>query len=87
MTEEEKNYSKIIAEFRRNGYEITTDGVVFSKNGKIMKSGLGTSGYKYINAYFDGKQKPLLIHRLIALAFIPNPETKQWKPFLKEVKE
>lgn len=43
---------------------------------KLLYIGIGTHGYKCINIRMGGLQSPLLIHRLIAMAFIPNPENK-----------
>lgn len=33
-------------------------------------------GYKRITAKIDGKRKHFAVHRLVAFAFIPNPENK-----------
>ena len=46
----------------------------------IMKPQLSSSGYLYVIGYVEEngivKKKLLLIHRLVALAFIPNPQNK-----------
>jgi hypothetical protein len=54
----------------RNGY------VRNKKTGKILKPILNGMGYCGVVLYKDGKPKTLSIHRLIAIAFIPNPENK-----------
>lgn len=41
--------------------------------GKIMKLNNDGRGYLNINLYNNGKQKKFLVHRLVAEAFIPNP--------------
>ncbi len=42
-----------------------------------MKSGLSVGGYPYINFRISiGVKRNLYVHRLLALAFIPNPENK-----------
>ena len=40
---------------------------------KIMKSVKDSGGYLQVKLYKDGKYKSYLIHRLVASAFIPNP--------------
>ena len=37
---------------------------------------IGNSGYKYFMFCYNGQSKHLQIHRLVATAFIPNPENK-----------
>lgn len=41
--------------------------------GKIISPGLHPYGYKVVCLKADGKKKMERIHRLVALAFIPNP--------------
>ena len=57
-------------------YSIYEDGRVINKNGRELKCWIGTNGYKRIGLRKDGKQKHFLLHRLLALHFIPNPENK-----------
>ena len=40
---------------------------------KILKQGKRKDGYLYVNLYKEGKRKYNLVHRLVANAFIPNP--------------
>jgi hypothetical protein len=47
-----------------------------SKNDKILKQRSGKRGYYYINLCKNGKPKSQKIHRLVADAFIPNPNNK-----------
>lgn len=67
-------------------YEINQYGVVKSKDrtinrfygqitvtGKIMKQKLNHNGYSTIQLTKNGKQKRYMVHRLVAIAFIPNP--------------
>lgn len=66
-----------------DGYEISNLGRVKSykvdkKNGKIMKPYHDTKGYLQIDLSLDGRKRQnrvhLFIHRLVAEAFIPNPD-------------
>ena len=58
-------------------YKISNMGRVMSyaryKDGKIMKQLLHT-GYYRIGLYCNNKQHCLFVHRLLAQAFIPNPD-------------
>ena len=64
-------------------YSITSCGICFSyRKGlkKEMKAGFTQRNkekqYKFVNLSMDGKFKANYIHRLVACAFIPNPENK-----------
>lgn len=60
-------------------YQISSIGRVKSlKYGKekILKGGKDKDGYLFVNLYKDKKRKKIFIHRLVAQAFIPNPENK-----------
>ena len=46
------------------------------KAGKFLKPCKTKNGYCRIELYKDGKFNRLLIHRIVAQAFIPNPENK-----------
>jgi hypothetical protein len=59
-------------------YSISVDGVVTNlKTGKILKHFDNTRGYKYVYLWNNAVEKKHYIHRLIAAAFIPNPENKK----------
>lgn len=45
-------------------------------NTKILKTCLNNDGYRHLHLKNEGKIKDFLVHRLVALAFIPNPENK-----------
>lgn len=40
---------------------------------KILKPVISSNGYLFVNLCKQGKQKPTNIHRIVAKAFIPNP--------------
>ena len=58
-------------------YEVSNYGRVrsfkWSSNGKILSPSKCGSGYCFVNLCKDGKAKLRTIHRLVAEAFIPNP--------------
>lgn len=56
-------------------YGITSCGKVWSfKRNKFLKPTKTNSGYLKVVLCKDGKRKDFLIHRLVALAYIPNPQ-------------
>ena len=58
-------------------YMVSNLGRVYSKRSKrYLKSSLTSSGkgYQHISLCKDGKAKSFMIHRLVAEAFIPNPD-------------
>ena len=63
-----------------NGYEnylIYEDGfVINSKTGRELKGGKDKDGYLHVVLCKNNKIKNFRINRLVALAYIPNPEKK-----------
>ena len=58
-------------------YAISTLGCVRNnKTGKILKTILDKYGYEQVCLFHDGNRYSLTVHRLVAIAFIPNPENK-----------
>ena len=58
-------------------YLIYDDGRVYSKKrDKFLKPQVKKKGYRFFNLYNDTNDKWFLIHRLVALHYIPNPENK-----------
>lgn len=73
-----------LEEIRRDvvGYEgiYTIDifgNVIRVKDGKEVPQHKNKFGYMNVALYRDGKQKQHKVHRLIAQAFIPNPQNKE----------
>ena len=55
-------------------YKISNMGRVYSLyRNKILSPGIDTSGYKVVNLCKNRKQKTRTVHRLVAEAFIENP--------------
>jgi len=58
-------------------YEISNCGMVMNSRGNILKPTINNGrGYEYVDLHNNGKRKNCTIHRLVAIAFIPNPENK-----------
>lgn len=54
--------------YSRNGKEYLA-----LHKGRILKPRLNNKGYPYVNLYKDGVMTSKVLHRLVAIAFIPNP--------------
>ena len=55
-------------------YAVTSCGKVWSyKSEKFLKPVKKKNGYLKVNLYKDRKCKTFLVHRLVGLAYIPNP--------------
>lgn len=60
-------------------YVVTSSGKVFGANGKgckQLKPGTKPGGYKFVGMRVKEKFTYKMVHRLVAEAFIPNPENK-----------
>lgn len=56
-------------------YAITSCGKVWSYHSKkFLKPNIQKTGYYLYRLYKDGKQKAFLAHRLVAQAYLPNPD-------------
>jgi len=65
-------------------YLIYEDGRVWSKIGKgrFLKQIINKDGYKKVQLWNKSSGKNLSVHRLVAQAYIPNPENK---PFVDHI--
>lgn len=59
-------------------YKISDSGEVFNtRTQKFLRSATNKqNGYLYISLYKNGVGSTFLVHRLVAIAYIPNPENK-----------
>ena len=44
------------------------------RKGKILSPGIRPDGYLFVNLTYNGKHKTITVHRLVAQAFLPNPD-------------
>lgn len=55
-------------------YQITDNSeVIITKTGKCKKFWISNKGYKCVDLSKDGNVKHMLLHRLMAESFVPNP--------------
>ena len=69
-----------------NNYLVNDKGEIYSKRridskgiprgGFLLRSHMSKYGYIAVHLCNNGKETSCLVHRLVALAFIPNPENK-----------
>lgn len=56
-------------------YAVAENGQVWShRSNKFLKPSKLPNGYLQVGLSKDGKQKRFFVHRLVAMAFIPNPD-------------
>jgi hypothetical protein len=67
---------KVIEDYE--DYSINTDGVIMNNwNGNTINTSVGSMGYQVVSLTSPFNVRKLLyVHRLLAKAFIPNPENK-----------
>jgi hypothetical protein len=65
---------RIMIDGQETDYTISTDGVVINlKTKRELKGTLARNEYRSVQLTINGKAKSLMVHRLVAEAFIPNP--------------
>lgn len=88
MNKEEKEIFREIDGFP--DYEVSNIGRVCSFKGeypKILKPRKNHKGYLIVGIYSGGKKVTKKVHRLVAKAFVPNPENKPEVNHIDEDKE
>lgn len=63
---------KVIDDFPN--YAVDECGNVFNIKSGRTKAQQTYHGYKYVQLHKDGKTRMIQVHRLVAMAYIPNPE-------------
>ena len=73
-----EKWKRIYYKGKKTNYDVSNKGEVRNhKTKKKLKKGLKEDGYYCVSLHIDDKQKTFTVHRLVALAFIDNPENKK----------
>lgn len=56
------------------GYSVSSDGVIYSKNGAPLAQHENGKGYLRVKVYANGAKHWVMVHQAVAKAFIPNGE-------------
>lgn len=67
-----KTYDRKVKSPVRNSHEMKERTV----KGQILKPEIANNGYLYVCLWKEGKKSKATVHRLVAQAFIPNPDNK-----------
>ncbi len=59
-----------------SNYFITSSGAVYSGS-KLLKPHINSMGYFVVSVYGKGWRRTMTVHRLLAIAFIPNPKKEK----------
>lgn len=61
-------------------YEVSDTGIVRGvKSGKVLKYAYTYNGYPRVSLYRDAKKKTVMVHRLVAIAFLGLPPSEQYQ--------
>ena len=57
-----------------NNYLVSEDGKIYNKNNKTLTYGYNHQGYRRAKIPIDCVVKALLVHRVVAMTYLPNPD-------------
>lgn len=68
-------FKKFYYEGKETNYSVSEDGRVRNdKTGRELKGTYASNEYQRVSIQINGKQKMILVHRLVAETFLPNPD-------------
>lgn len=81
-----EQWKQIIIDGEKWNYEVSNCGNVRNSQGLVLKPRLTKNGYLQVGINKNGKRKVVYVHRLVAIAFIPNPNELPEVNHMSEVK-
>lgn len=69
-------WKAITLDFFKDKYLVSNKGEVKTVNGLILNQTFDSKGYLKVHLFKEGKRKTVKVHRLVASAFIDNPQNK-----------
>ena len=78
----EERWKTIYIDCRETNYEVSNKGRIRNNKKEIIKLSVNRDGYQKFNLCTGYKTYTKTVHRLVALAFIPNPDDK---PFVNHI--
>lgn len=76
VSSKEIEWKPVIVDGQVTKYRVSNTGLIMSLHGRqprIIKPRISYDGYHNAQLYIGGKPKTIKVHRIVALAFIPNP--------------
>ena len=71
------------ARFKNTTYSVSSTGYIYNEHsGKILKPFPNNNGYLAVDLFHSTVKERVSVHRMVAIAFIPNPENK---PFVNHI--
>ena len=71
-------WKKFIYEGQETDYSVSTEGEVRKDTTNYILSQSSQQDYKFVGLIINGRQKRMRVHRMVALAFIDNPDNKPY---------
>lgn len=63
-------------EFKYFNYHVNKSGNIYDYNGNNINTSISKKGYLRVGLKIKNKWETIIVHRLVAQCFIPNPENK-----------
>lgn len=87
LFEEEEEWKQIVVNDIEYNYWVSNLGRVMNINTHhILNPSMNKDGYLVVTLYHKRKRKDYLVHRLVAIAFLPNPNNLPQINHINEVK-
>lgn len=58
-------------------YAASQEGLILGKTGRVLRPGRSRNGYQHVILRHEGRGVTQRVHRLVAQAWLPNPENKR----------